>query len=85
MNEPALTIQRRLAAIFCADFAAYHDDACAMQSICKGWPRLCKTASFNKLRPHDVRHNFTGQLQAAGASDSIIMSITGHNIHVMEL
>ncbi len=35
------------------------------------------------LRPHDLRHNFTSQLQAAGISDSIIMSITGHKTHVM--
>jgi len=40
-------------------------------------------ASVNNLRPHGLRHNFTGQLQAGGVSDSIIMSITGHKIHVM--
>ncbi len=31
----------------------------------------------------NLRHNFTSQLQAAGISDSIIMSITGHKTHVM--
>jgi integrase len=35
------------------------------------------------MRIHDLRHNFTSQLQAAGVSDSIIMAITGHKTHVM--
>lgn len=44
---------------------------------------MCAKAKVSILRPHDLRHNFTSQLQAAGISDSIIMSITGHKTHVM--
>lgn len=54
-----------------------------MQSIRRGWLRLCAKAKVSILRPHDLRHNFTSQLQAGGVSDSIIMSITGHKTHVM--
>ncbi len=64
-------------------FPARFDDTDAMQSVRKGWLRLCKAARITNLRPHDLRHNFTSQLQAAGVSDSIIMSITGHKTHVM--
>lgn len=56
-----------------------------MAAIRKGWIRLCRAAEIENLRPHDLRHNFTSQLQAAGVSDSIIMSITGHKTHVMLL
>ena len=64
-------------------FPARYDNAQPMQSIRKGWLRLCAIAKISALRPHDLRHNFTSQLQAAGVSDSIIMSITGHKTHVM--
>lgn len=64
-------------------FPARYDVAEPMQSIRKGWLRLCAKANVSILRPHDLRHNFTSQLQAAGVSDSIIMSITGHKTHVM--
>lgn len=64
-------------------FPARYDIAEPMQSIRKGWLRLCAKANVSPLRPHDLRHNFTSQLQAAGISDSIIMSITGHKTHVM--
>lgn len=64
-------------------FPARYNIAQPMQSIRKGWLRLCKNAKVSILRPHDLRHNFTSQLQAAGISDSIIMSITGHKTHVM--
>ncbi|WP_373505651.1 tyrosine-type recombinase/integrase [Aestuariivirga sp.] len=64
-------------------FPARFDNGDAMQSVRKGWLRLCKSAHVANLRPHDLRHNFTSQLQAAGVSDSIIMSITGHKTHVM--
>jgi integrase len=64
-------------------FPARFDTAAPMQSIRKGWLRLCTKANVSILRPHDLRHNFTSQLQAAGISDSIIMSITGHKTHVM--
>lgn len=64
-------------------FPARFDEADAMQSVRKGWLRLCKAARITNLNPHDLRHNFTSQLQAAGVSDSIIMSITGHKTHVM--
>ncbi len=64
-------------------FPARFDTGEPMQSIRKGWLRLCAEASVSTLRPHDLRHNFTSQLQAAGVSDSIIMSITGHKTHVM--
>ena len=56
-----------------------------MAAVRKGWIRLCRAAEIENLRPHDLRHNFTSQLQAAGVSDSIIMSITGHKTHVMLL
>ena len=64
-------------------FPARFDTVTPMQSIRKGWLRLCAKANVSILRPHDLRHNFTSQLQAAGVSDSIIMSITGHKTHVM--
>ena len=64
-------------------FPARYDIGQPMQSIRKGWLRLCRKANVSLLRPHDIRHNFTSQLQAAGVSDSIIMSITGHKTHVM--
>jgi integrase len=64
-------------------FPARFDTAEPMQSIRKGWLRLCAKANVSILRPHDLRHNFTSLLQAAGVSDSIIMSITGHKTHVM--
>jgi integrase len=64
-------------------FPARYDIAQPMQSIRKGWLRLCTKANVSILRPHDLRHNFTSQLQAAGVADSIIMSITGHKTHVM--
>ncbi len=64
-------------------FPARYDVAEPMQSIRKGWSRLCARAAVSLLRPHNLRHNFTSQLQAAGISDSIIMSITGHKTHVM--
>ena len=54
-----------------------------MQSIRKGWLRLCEQASVTGLRPHDLRHNFASMMQARGVSNSIIMSITGHKTHVM--
>lgn len=64
-------------------FPARYDAAKPMQSIRKGWLRLCEAAGVTNLRPHDLRHNFTSLLQAQGVSDSIIMSITGHKTHVM--
>jgi integrase len=64
-------------------FPSRYEDAVPMQSIRKGWLRLCSSAGVSNLRPHDLRHNFTSQLQAAGISDSIIMAITGHKTHVM--
>ncbi len=64
-------------------FPARYDINNPMKSIRKGWLRLCMKAKVSILRPHDLRHNFTSQLQAAGVSDSIIMSITGHKTHVM--
>ena len=64
-------------------FPARHDASAPMQSIRKGWLRLCDAAGVSNLRPHDLRHNFTSLLQAQGVSDSIIMSITGHKTHVM--
>ena len=64
-------------------FPARFDATTPMQGIRKGWLRLCAKANISVLRPHDLRHNFTSQLQAAGVSDSIIMSITGHKTHVM--
>jgi integrase len=64
-------------------FPARYDHSKPMQSVRKGWLRLFKTAGVTNLRPHDLRHNFTSQLQAAGVSDSIIMAITGHKTHVM--
>jgi len=62
---------------------ARYDVEQPMQSIRKGWLRLCQGAGVSNLRPHDLRHNFTSVLQADGVSDSIIMSITGHKTHVM--
>lgn len=64
-------------------FPARYDASRRMQSIRKGWVRLCNTAGVTNVRPHDLRHNFTSMLQAQGVSDSIIMSITGHKTHVM--
>ena len=64
-------------------FPARFNEVEAMQSVRKGWLRLCNTARITNFHPHDLRHNFTSQLQAAGVSDSIIMSITGHKTHVM--
>lgn len=64
-------------------FPARYDASKPMQSIRKGWLRLCDAAGVTNLRPHDLRHNFTSVLQAQGVSDSIIMSITGHKTHVM--
>jgi len=64
-------------------FPARYDTSKPMQSIRKGWLRLCQEAKVDNLRPHDLRHNFTSMLQAQGVSDSIIMSITGHKTHVM--
>ncbi len=60
-----------------------YDLSVPMNSIRPGWLRLCAAAGVADLRPHDLRHNFTSQLQARGVSDSIIMSITGHKTHVM--
>ena len=64
-------------------FPARYDTAAPMQSIRKGWIRLCGTAGVANLRPHDLRHNFTSVLQAKGVSDFVIMAITGHKTHVM--
>ena len=64
-------------------FPARYDASQPMQSVRKGWLRLCRDAGITGLRPHDLRHNFTSMLQAGGVSDSIIMSITGHKTHVM--
>jgi integrase len=64
-------------------FPARHDASNPMQSIRKGWLRLCRSAGVANLRPHDLRHNFTSVIQAKGVSDSVIMSITGHKTHVM--
>lgn len=64
-------------------FPARYDNSKPMQSVRKGWLRLCEQAEVTNLRPHDLRHNFTSQLQAAGVSDSTIMAITGHKTHVM--
>ncbi len=64
-------------------FPARYDAAKPMQSIRKGWLRLCAAAEVSALRPHDLRHNFTSVLQARGVADSIIMAITGHKTHVM--
>jgi len=64
-------------------FPARYDTSKPMQSIRKGWLRLCRSADVTDFRPHDLRHNFTSMLQAQGVSDSIIMSITGHKTHVM--
>lgn len=64
-------------------FPARNEVANPMQSIRKGWLRLCEKAQIVNLRPHDLRHNFTSVLQAKGISDSIIMAITGHKTHVM--
>ena len=65
-------------------FPARNDDSKPMQSIRKGWLRIIKTAEITNLRPHDLRHNFTSQLQAAGDSPiPVIMAITGHKTHVM--
>ncbi len=64
-------------------FPARYDASKPMQSIRKGWLRLCGEAQVSNFKPHDLRHNFTSQLQAAGVSDSTIMAITGHKTHVM--
>ena len=64
-------------------FPSRYDKEKPMQSIRKGWLRLCAAAGIDDLRPHDLRHNFTSMLQANGVSDSVIMSITGHKTHVM--
>jgi len=64
-------------------FPGRHDRSKHMNSIRRGWVRLCDTAQVTDLTPHDLRHNFTSMLQAEGVSDSIIMSITGHKTHVM--
>jgi integrase len=64
-------------------FPSRYDDSQPMQSIRKGWLRLCNNAGVTNLTPHDLRHNFTSVLQAKGVADSIIMSITGHKTHVM--
>lgn len=64
-------------------FPARYDTSKPMQSIRKGWLRLCNAAGATDLRPHDLRHNFTSMRQAQGISDSIIMSITGPKTHVM--
>ncbi|PLX37825.1 MAG: hypothetical protein C0606_06045 [Hyphomicrobiales bacterium] len=64
-------------------FPGRYDTSKPHNNVRKGWARLCAAAGVESLRPHDLRHNFTSQLQAAGVSDSIIMSITGHKTHVM--
>jgi integrase len=64
-------------------FPGRHDRSKPMNSIRRGWVRLCDTAQISDFTPHDLRHNFTSILQAEGVSDSIIMSITGHKTHVM--
>ena len=64
-------------------FPSRHDKSRPMNSIRRGWLRLCEAAEINDFTPHDLRHNFTSMLQAEGVSDSIIMSITGHKTHVM--
>ncbi len=64
-------------------FPGRYDTSKPHNNIRKGWKRLCRAADIADLRPHDLRHNFTSQLQAVGVSDSIIMSITGHKTHVM--
>jgi integrase len=64
-------------------FPARHDTSRPMQSVRKGWLRLCSGADVSNLHPHDLRHNFTSVLQAKGVADSIIMAITGHKTHVM--
>ena len=64
-------------------FPTRFDISQPMQSIRKGRLRLCKKAKVSILRPHHLRHNFTSELQAAGVSDPIIMSITGHKTHVI--
>jgi integrase len=64
-------------------FPARYDTSQPMQSIRKGWLRLCAEAGVMNLTPHDLRHNFTSVLQAKGVADSVIMAITGHKTHVM--
>lgn len=64
-------------------FPGRHDKSKPMNSIRRGWVRLCDDAQVSDLTPHDLRHNFTSMLQAERVSDSIIMSITGHKTHVM--
>lgn len=64
-------------------FPGRYDTSKPHNNIRKGWKRLCDAAGVTDLRPHDLRHNLTSQLQAQGVSDSIIMSITGHKTHVM--
>ena len=59
-------------------FPARYDADKPINSVQKAWLRLCAAAGVTGLRPHDLRHNFTSALQAAGVADSIIMAITGH-------
>lgn len=54
-----------------------------MNSIRPGWRRLCAAASALDIQPQNLHHYFVSMLQARGVADSIIMSITGHNTHVM--
>jgi len=44
----------------------------------KSWRSLCRAANVVGLIRHDLRHNFTSQLQNAGVPDKIVMAITGH-------
>ena len=49
----------------------------------RGHSKSNEAAPTTNMRIHDLRHNFTSQLQAAGVSDSIIMAFTGHKTRVM--
>jgi integrase len=48
------------------------------ETINKNWTRLCKAASIDNLRIHDLRHSYASHLASAGVSLHTIGALLGH-------
>jgi site-specific recombinase XerD len=47
--------------------------------IKKSWRRICKAASIELLRIHDLRHSFASQVVSGGGSLALIGALLGHS------
>ena len=79
LSAPALELLVRRRATVKGDYVFPGRGTPHLTEIKKGWASLCKTAGFDGVRIHDLRHTAASILVSGGATLPMIGALLGHS------